>query len=122
MLHEQLQQRHDTSERIIDFQNRKPRFGLGEPLMICCLQAIKVCAETINNATFGDITAIIITGVRHFKAEPAILCSSGIYIDIRIKQVRHTNGFDLTKDELVKAGIGHYINNNWVTFVEWERI
>lgn len=90
--------------------------------MFCLLPAIKVNAETLNNASFGSVTGIIIVGAHHFKAEPAVLCSSGVYIDIHIKQVRHTNGFDLTKDELVKAGIGHYLTNDQVTFVEWERI
>ena len=110
-----------NENRPVDYQNRKPKFGLGEPIMICCLQAIKVNPEVLNDA-FGDITGIIIPGIHHFKAEPAILCSSGIYIDMHIKQIRHTNGFDLTKDELIKTGISHYHTNDQVTFVEWERI
>lgn len=117
MLHEQLENVRSTR----DYQGRKSVLGLGEPLMICCLQAIKVNAETINNATFRDITAIVIPGIYHFKVEPAVLCSDGIYIDIYIKQVRHTNGFDLDKAELIKAGIGQYFTNDAVTFLEWER-
>lgn len=116
---EQLRE-HDTSVKITDFQSRKPRFGLGEPIMIRCLQAIKVNEEVMDKALYADITGVVIPGIKHFKAEPTVLCHGGAYIDIEIKQVRHTNGFDLTKDELIKSGISHYLVNETVTFVEWE--
>lgn len=86
------------------------------------MQALKVGAEIFNDVTFGHITALVVSDIHHFKIGPMILCSSGIYIDIYIKQIRRTSGFDLTKDELIKAGITQYLINNSVTFVEWEKL
>ncbi len=90
--------------------------------MVSYLQALKVNIEVLNNAITKDVTALVMQGVHHFKAEPAVLCSGGMYIDITIKQIHHPNGFDLLKDELVKAGIAFWPANELVTFVEWERI
>lgn len=122
MLSEQWHDSFDSFVSLIDYQSPKSQFNLGERIMICCLQAIKINAETMNAATFGDLTAIVIPEIKQFKAEPAVLCSKGTYIDIYIKQVRHTTGFDLTKDELIKAEITHYLTNDPVTFIEWEKL
>lgn len=94
----------------------------GEKMEPCNVtQAIHVDCQKFESITDGNITAIIFDGIRHFKATHALIYTDDKHIDIDIKQVRHTIGFDLTKDELIKAGIGHYLTNEPVTFVEWER-
>lgn len=86
------------------------------------VQAIRVDSDTINNATFDHITAIVIPGIKYLDVGSAILCSGGIYIDIRIRHVRHLHRFDLTKDELNKAVLGRGESSELVTYIEWEKI
>ncbi len=105
----------------IQFQGLKSRVGLGELIEMSQVQAIKVDIDTLDSIRFGGHTGIILKGIQHFRAAPAVLCSSGIYIDVMVKQIRHDSGFNLTKDELIKSN-SEYYSNDVVTFVELERI
>lgn len=108
-----------TEHPHIQFQGQKSRVGLGEPLEMSQLQAIKVDLPTLNSIRFGGHTGIILPGIQHFKSDYAVLCSSGTYIDVYIKQIRHDKGFNLTKDELIKSN-SEYYSDDVVTFVELE--
>ena len=114
----------------------------GEKIEICNVtQAIHVDSQKMESIIDDNITAIIFNDIHHFKATHAIIYSDGKYIDIDIKQVRHTILADIQKHETIKANLdfmeeaitiiepinfrGHVMGinsanlNDPVTYLEW---